>query len=64
MAGEYTFVSAERQNELTRRIQQKLRDAAGKNGKLAIVESPVPISGSADTSSVLEDVLPPRATVQ
>ena len=34
MTGEYTFVTAERQNELTRRIQRKLRDAVGKNGKL------------------------------
>jgi hypothetical protein len=53
MTGEYTFVTAERQNELTRRIQQKLRDAAGKNGKVRIVESPVPISGA----PVVEEVL-------
>ncbi len=32
MTGEYTFVAPERQNELTRRIQQKLAKAAGKNG--------------------------------
>ena len=28
MTGEYTFVTAERQNELTRRIQQKLAESA------------------------------------
>src|SRR6266849_3375274 len=31
MTGEYTFVTAERQNELTRRIQQKLAKATKKN---------------------------------
>ena len=30
MTGEYTFVTPERQNELTRRIQEKLADAASK----------------------------------
>lgn len=35
MTGEYTFVTAERQNELTRRIQNKLATATGKaRGKL------------------------------
>src|SRR5579871_5295190 len=34
MTGEYTFVTPERQNELTRRIQEKLADAASqRNGK-------------------------------
>jgi hypothetical protein len=28
MTGEYTFVTCERQKELTRRIQEKLADAA------------------------------------
>jgi hypothetical protein len=64
MTGKYTFVTAERQNELTRRIQQKLRDAADKNGKVRIVESPVSISGAPDASSGLHDVLPPTAIVQ
>jgi hypothetical protein len=31
MTGEYTFVTAERQNELTRRIQEKLSVAASKS---------------------------------
>jgi integrase len=63
MTGEYTFVSPERQNELTRRIQQKLVEAAGKNGKENILQSPVPISGAADPSSGLEHVSPPATTV-
>lgn len=33
MTGEYTFVTAERQNELTRRIQTKLAASAKKQGK-------------------------------
>jgi integrase len=40
MTGEYTFVTAERQNELTRRIQQKLSGAAKKTEVNAVV--PVP----------------------
>jgi hypothetical protein len=32
MTGEYTFVTPERQNELTRRIQQKLEEAATRRG--------------------------------
>ncbi len=45
MTGEYIFVSPERQNELTRLIKQKLRDAVGKNAKQKISQSPVSISG-------------------
>jgi hypothetical protein len=56
MTGEYTFVTAERQNELTRRIQQKLRDAAGNNEKVRIMELPVSISAP-DASSVLKHVV-------
>ena len=40
MTGEYTFVTAERQNELTRRIQQKLSVAAKKPELSAVVPSP------------------------
>ena len=40
MTGEYTFVTAERQNELTRRIQQKLSVAAKKPKLSAVVPSP------------------------
>ena len=43
MTGEYTFVTPERQNELTRRIQQKLADAASKrNGKTEAPPRPTP----------------------
>src|SRR5205085_7625958 len=39
MTGQYTFVAPERQNELTRRIQQKLKEAANKNGTERVGES-------------------------
>ena len=45
MTGEYTFVEPERQNELTRRIQEKLSDAAKKlpaNGAAAVPPTEVP----------------------
>jgi integrase len=58
ITAQYTCVSAERQNELTRRIQQKLVAAAGKNGKERIPESPISVSGSPDASSTMEHVLP------
>jgi integrase len=35
MTSEYTFVAPERQNELTRRIQQKLAEAGKRDGKQA-----------------------------
>jgi integrase len=44
MTGEYTFVTAERQNELTRRIQEQLAVVSKKPGKNA--ESPVPAAPS------------------
>jgi hypothetical protein len=37
MTGEYTFVTPERQNELTRRIQRKLAVAAKKTEMNAVV---------------------------
>ena len=51
------------QNELTRRIERKLRDAVGKNGKEKILQSPVSRSGSPDASSGLEHASPPATTV-
>jgi integrase len=57
MTAQYTCVSADRQNELTRRIQQKLVEAAGKSGKQRTGESPIPISGSPDASSTIQHVL-------
>jgi hypothetical protein len=35
MTGEYTFVTAERQNELTRRIQRRLAAAVSRNSRAA-----------------------------
>src|SRR5207248_134863 len=52
ITGEYTCVSPERQNELTRRIQRMLREAVGKNGKQKIL-SRVSISAAPDASSGL-----------
>lgn len=52
MTGEYTFVTAERQNELTRRIQEKLADASTRNQeKLADSQPPGSevLSGLAET---------------
>jgi hypothetical protein len=40
MTGEYTFVTAERQNELTRRIQQKLADAVTEQNRLMAASQP------------------------
>jgi len=40
MTGEYTFVTAERQNELTRRIQERLSVAAKKPELSAVVPAP------------------------
>src|ERR1700730_13061273 len=43
MTGEYTFVTPERQNELTRRIQEKLAEAASKrDGKSEPLAEPAP----------------------
>jgi integrase len=40
MTGEYTFVEPERQNELTRRIQQRIAAAANKRNRQADRTSP------------------------
>jgi integrase len=53
ITGEYTCVSPERQNQLTRRIQRRLREAVGKNGKGKIVQLPVPISEAPDLEHAL-----------
>ncbi|MGI8960609.1 MAG: tyrosine-type recombinase/integrase [Bryobacteraceae bacterium] len=63
MTGEYTFVTPERQNELTRRIQQKLGDAAGKNRKQNVLQSTVLTSVARDASSTLERALPQPAAI-
>lgn len=64
MTGEYTFVTAERQNELTRRIQQKLEEAAIQKGEERILDSPVSTSGVPNASSSLEDASLATSIVQ
>ena len=44
MTGEYTFVSAERQNELTRRIQERLAEAASKRDAKSKSAQPPPVA--------------------
>jgi hypothetical protein len=59
MTGEYTCVSPERQNELTRRIQRRVRQAGRKNGKQKILESQVSRSEAPDPSSNVERAVAP-----
>lgn len=44
MTGEYTFVTPERQNELTRRIQEKLAEAASKRDGKEPAAQPAPVA--------------------
>ncbi len=65
MTGEYTFVTPERQNELTRRIQQKLADAGTKQNEkvpVTIIPSPAPPTPEAPPS--LADTVPVTSVVQ
>jgi hypothetical protein len=64
MTSEYTFVTAERQNVLRRRIQQKLVNAAGKDWEAAIVYSPISIAGARDGSSTLDNALGQTSALQ
>lgn len=63
---QYTFVAAERQNELTRRIQQKLADAGKKPGEQqAAPEIPPPAAPpAAEVPPSLADTVPVTAVVQ
>src|SRR5438067_87958 len=54
MTSEYTVVAVERQNRLTRRIQQKLREADSKNSQEKIVDSRIAIGGTPHVSSTLQ----------
>ncbi len=63
MTGEYTFVAPERQNELTRRIQQKLAKAAKKKETQPIAPVP-PQSGTPEISPILADAEPVTTVVQ
>ena len=53
MTGEYTFVTAERQNELTRRIQQKLA-AAGQNTAPAASVPPSDLAAAKPETPVVQ----------
>jgi integrase len=58
MTGEYTFVTPERQNELTRRIQQKLTEATKNTqsveGTMAPVQAVEPLADSEPVTSMLQ----------
>lgn len=63
MTGEYTFVTAERQNELTRRIQEKLAEAASKrNGKTEAPPQPAP--GAPEVPPSLAETTPATTILQ
>jgi hypothetical protein len=63
MTGDYTFVSPERQNELTRRIQQKLSDAGQEPSekRRRLVEPPM---DAPDLPPSLADTKPVTPIVQ
>jgi integrase len=63
MTGEYTFVTPERQNELTRRIQEKLSSAAPKTG-LRVVIPPPPTPTTAQEPPTVATAVPSSALVQ
>ena len=58
MTGEYTFVAPERQNELTRRIQQKLAKAAKKKEPASLLAS------TSEVTSLLADSLSVMSVMQ
>lgn len=63
MTGDYTFVTPERQNELTRRIQEKLATAAQKTSRRS--SKPVePDSGAPDVPPTVADAEPITTVVQ
>lgn len=63
MTGEYTFVTPERQNELTRRIQQKLTEAKNEREELEKAKTP-PSNSPPDTRPAFRDLAPATSTVQ
>jgi len=63
MTGEYTFVTPERQNELTRRIQEKITEAASKrNDKSKLPAQPAP--GASDVPPNLAETKPVTPALQ
>lgn len=63
MTGEYTFVTPERQNELTRRIQEKLA-AAGSERSAKSETSTQPASGAPDVPPNLAETKPVTTILQ
>jgi integrase len=61
--GEYTFVTAERQNEMTRRIQQKLA-AAAENHDQKLAGPPEPTTGTPAVPSILAETKPVSTIIQ
>ncbi len=64
MTGEYTFVAPERQNELTRRIQERLAAATGKKNKQAAELGTRAGSASPAGGPSLAEVAPATSIVQ
>jgi integrase len=64
MTGEYTFVTPERQNELTRRIQQKLTEAKERQAEKPDKAATVPPESAPDLPPTLTDLTPATSTVQ
>jgi integrase len=65
MTGEYTFVTPERQNELTRRIQRKLADAGTKqNEKVPVTVIPPPAPPTPEAPPSFADTVLVTSVVQ
>lgn len=64
MTGEYTLVTAERQNELTRRIQEKLAKAVGDGSQPAGAELVSSAPAAARSHASVADVSPATSIVQ
>ena len=64
MTGQYTFVAPERQNELTRRIQQKLVEAKEKQAGKSDRGGTVPPDPTPEVPPTLTDLAPATSTVQ
>jgi len=63
MTGEYTFVTAERQNELTLRIQQKLAQANEKRAETPAKVATVPPEQAPGVPPNLSDLKPATSTI-
>ena len=63
MTGEYTFVTAERQNDLTLRIQQKLAQANEKRAETPDKVTTVPPEQAPDVPPNLSDLTPETSTI-